>query len=106
MGFEFIDLQPPSLPLISTRRAGGGDADGSAGECLRQRGEEADEHCVTPKSATAKPEAALLPPPPPRKPRPVKRKLAPPPEGFFPVPTDLAALFVPVPQPATRRIRV
>lgn len=99
MGFELIDLQPPSLPAISTRRAGGG-------ECLRPRGEEADEHCVTPKSAAAKPAAALLPPPPPRKPRPAKRKLAPPPEGFFPVPNDLAAFFVPVTPPATRRIRV
>ncbi|WOL17379.1 hypothetical protein Cni_G26171 [Canna indica] len=57
------------------------------------------ECAATPKSSSepdAGKLAALVCPPPPRKPRPAKRKLGPPPTGYYPVPSDLASIFIPV----------
>ncbi|GAV59718.1 hypothetical protein CFOL_v3_03249 [Cephalotus follicularis] len=50
-----------------------------------------EEECQTPKSAEST--LILVCPPAPSKARPPKRKLCPPPQGFFEVPHDLASLF-------------
>ncbi|URE07654.1 hypothetical protein MUK42_20633 [Musa troglodytarum] len=59
------------------------------------------EECATPRSE----EPVLVCPPAPRKPRPAKRPSPEsPPREFFPVPRDLASVFLPL--PPTKRIRV
>ncbi|RRT66847.1 hypothetical protein B296_00039798 [Ensete ventricosum] len=64
------------------------------------------EHCVTPRSEQLEAKPPLVCPPAPRKPRPAKRKLGPPPNGYHPVPTDLASVFVPLLCPANKKVRV
>ncbi|KAG6469819.1 hypothetical protein ZIOFF_070750 [Zingiber officinale] len=99
MGFEFIDLGPHRLPPIKTLHAAEPAEEFTKTTTIPRRNSE-EEKCMTPKQA---PRSVALPPPPPRKPRPAKRKFGPP-DGYFPAPIDLAAVFVPVPS-AVKRIR-
>ncbi|MQL75411.1 hypothetical protein Taro_007774 [Colocasia esculenta] len=71
-------------------------------EEVQDEEEKEEPSCATPKSAdqhTLKP--TFVCPQPPRKARPPKRKRSPPPQGFFPVPSDLSLVFVPLP-PASK----
>ncbi|CAL9115542.1 hypothetical protein MUK42_24868 [Musa troglodytarum] len=102
MGFELIDRESRSLPPVRTR---GIDAKPTKEDPSKSTSSEEGE-CVTPKSEQHAVKQPLVCPPAPRKPRPVKRKLQPPPDGFYPVPSDLASIFIPLPCPAIKKIRV
>ncbi|RWW39275.1 hypothetical protein BHE74_00055411, partial [Ensete ventricosum] len=103
MGLEIVDVrQFPPLPAVRT--TGMGDkpvAEGPSGS-----GSEGEVECSTPKSEEHEPKPAMVCPPAPRKPRPAKRKLGPPPKGYYPVPSDLASVFVPLSRLRNKRIRV
>ncbi|CAD5168435.1 unnamed protein product [Musa acuminata subsp. malaccensis] len=94
MGFEFDVYELPTLAPIRTT---GND------DPLKSTSTE-DVECITPKSE--EPVRALVCPPAPWKPRPAKRRLAPPPRGYYPVPSDLLSVFVPLPCPPSKKIRV
>lgn len=66
---------------------------------------ECDAECSTPKSEESKLKIDLVCPPAPRKPRPLKRKLEVPIKGFYPVPADLASVFLPLCFRPNKRIR-
>ncbi|KAJ8485652.1 hypothetical protein OPV22_018137 [Ensete ventricosum] len=104
MGFEFPHREPPSLPPIQTR---GIDMKAALeDDQSKSTSSEEVEHCVTPRSEQLEVKPPLVCPPAPRKPRPAKRKLGPPPNGYHPVPTDLASVFVPLLCPANKKVRV
>ncbi|KAJ0962238.1 hypothetical protein J5N97_030066 [Dioscorea zingiberensis] len=63
------------------------------------------QECSTPKSEEAKLKTPLVCPPAPRKPRPSKRKLILQQQGFYPVPADLASVFLPLLFLPNKRIR-
>ncbi|KAJ8497320.1 hypothetical protein OPV22_007872 [Ensete ventricosum] len=101
MGLVFDAEESPPLAPIRTTRI---DAKPVAEE-VSESTSNGSEECVTPKSE--QPVCQLVLPPAPRKPRPAKRrKLRPPPKGYYPVPSDLASVFIPLPCPARRKIRV
>lgn len=106
MGFELVDRETRSLPPIQTPGIGVKPTTTSESSSKSTSDEEGE--CVTPRSsgqpAVKQALGLVCPPPPPRKPRPVKRRLAPPPDGYYPVPSDLASIFVPVPM--NKKIRV
>ncbi|CAL9072534.1 unnamed protein product [Musa hybrid cultivar] len=103
MGFEFPHREPRSLPPIQTRAI---DMKPLEEDQSKSTSSEEVEQCVTPRSEQQEAKPALVCPPAPRKPRPAKRKLRPPPNGYYPVPTDLASVFVPLPCPANKKVRV
>ncbi|CAK7345616.1 unnamed protein product [Dovyalis caffra] len=60
----------------------------------------------TPKSPTHVMKSPSLCPPAPKKPRPPKRKLSPPPQGFFEIPVhDLDSVFMVLPTCNSKKIR-
>ncbi|RWV95646.1 hypothetical protein GW17_00041715 [Ensete ventricosum] len=94
MGLEFDVHELPTLAPIRTT----GNDDPPKSTITE------DVECVTPKSQ--EPVRALVCPPAPRKPRPAKRRLGPPPRGYYPVPSDLLSVFVPLPCPPSKKTRV
>lgn len=99
MGLEFDAQESPPLAPIRTT---GIDAK-PAEEEVSESTDNGEAECVTPKSE--QPVCQPVLPPAPRKPRPAKRKLGPPPKGYYPVPSDLASVFIPLPCPGRKKIR-
>ncbi|RWV96577.1 hypothetical protein BHE74_00026184 [Ensete ventricosum] len=92
MGLRLDVHEFPSLSLVHTTGSKSNNSD--------------EVECSTPKSEELEPRPATLCPAAPRKPRPAKRKLRPPPKGYHQVPSDLASVFVPLPCPGSKKIRV
>ncbi|KAJ8459450.1 hypothetical protein OPV22_032376 [Ensete ventricosum] len=92
MGLQLDVHEFPSLSLVHTTGSKSNNSD--------------EVECSTPKSEELEPRPATLCPPAPRKPRPAKRKLRPPPKGYHQVPSHLASVFVPLPCPGSKKIRV
>ncbi|KAI4335330.1 hypothetical protein L6164_013985 [Bauhinia variegata] len=61
---------------------------------LLQLNVEQDQECHTPKSPSHTLKTPLVCPPAPKKPRLARRNVAPPPQGYFQVPHDLASIFI------------
>nr|XP_009399598.2 PREDICTED: uncharacterized protein LOC103983960 [Musa acuminata subsp. malaccensis] len=105
---KLLSLSASSWPSLPPSSASMGSEVAVVGELpqlppLEMTAVDADhEECVTPRSE----EPVLVCPPAPRKPRTAKRTSpeSPPPREFFPVPRDLASVFLPL--PPTKRIRV
>lgn len=92
MGLEFVEELPVITPIRTSVKASP---------------EAVDEECHTPKSEEHKIKPLLVCPPAPRKRPAVKRKLEPPPQGFFSgVPRDLTTIFIALgPTPPMKKIR-
>ncbi|CAL9766201.1 unnamed protein product [Musa acuminata subsp. burmannicoides] len=103
MGLELVDVREfPPLPAVRTT----GTGDKPVAQGPSESGSEGEVECSTPKSEELEPKPAMVCPPAPRKPRPAKRKLGPPPKGYYPVPSDLASVFVPLSRLPNKRIRI
>ncbi|TKY72785.1 hypothetical protein E2542_SST01530 [Spatholobus suberectus] len=93
MGLEILEEFRPITPVrtvVPTARTFKHDL-GTTKEVLNEDVEE----CHTPTSPSKKLRTPLVCPPAPKKPRvPRRNNLDPPTQGFFPVPHDLASVFV------------
>lgn len=91
MGSEGVDEFPSITPIQTA---------------IEDPSDVVEEDCHTPRSVDHMIKPPLVCPPAPRKRRPMKRKTGPPQQGFFSVPSDLNSVFVALPSPPKKKIRV
>ncbi|KAJ8634545.1 hypothetical protein MRB53_008812 [Persea americana] len=91
MGSQGLDEFPPITPLQTA---------------VKEPSDAVEEDCLTPRSDNHTIKPPLVCPPAPRKRRPAKRKSGSPQQGFFAVPRDLNLVFLALPMPPKKKIRV